>query len=159
MRLTACLSLAALTPAAFSQNTSGVFGPVIDEGESGWEYRATYDPDTEGLTQRFHYQRALNGQLRWRGILQVRKTDDSDFDLDYLRGELVWQVTPDDQKYQSGFRFEARYRFNERPGAATVHWINQWKHFDSWTTRFILGATQEIGNDPEDGIGTKRVRR
>jgi hypothetical protein len=153
MRLIACLSLAALTPAAFAQNTSGVFGPVIDEGESGWEYRATYDPDSEGLAQRLHYQKAINGELRWRVIGQVRKTDDSDVDLDFVRGELVWQVTPDDQKYQSGFRFEGRYRFNERPGALTVHWINQWKHIDSWTGRFIIGATQEVGNDPEDGIG------
>lgn len=141
-----------VAPTAFAQNTSGVFGPVIDEGERGWEYRATYDPDSEGLAQRIHYQQAINGALRWRAIAQVRKTDDSDFDPDYLRGELVWQVTPDGQKYQSGFRFEGRYRFDDRPGDVTVHWINQWKHIDGWTLRFLLGATQEIGNDPDDGL-------
>ena len=139
-------------PAALAQNTSGVFGPVVDDGESGWEYRASFDPDDEDLNQRLHYQRAINGALRWRVVAQVRSTDDSDFDPDYLRGELVWQVTPDDQPYQSGFRFETRYRFDDRPGDVTVHWINQWKHIDNWTLRFLVGATQQIGNDPADGI-------
>ena len=146
------LFVAATTPTALAQNTSGVFGPVIDEGESGWEYRATYDPDDEDLNQRFHYQRAINGAMRWRVVAQVRSTDDSDFDPDFLRGELVWQVTPDDQKFQSGFRFEGRYRFEDRPGDVTVHWTNQWKHIVNWTLRAILGATQQIGNDPADGI-------
>lgn len=142
----------AMAPAALAQNTSGVFGPVIDEGESGWEYRATYDPDDKDLNQRLHYQRAINGALRWRAVAQVRSTDDSDFDPDYLRGELVWQVTPDDQDYQTGFRFEARYRFDDRPGDVTVHWINQWKQIDGWTLRLLIGATQQVGNDPADGI-------
>jgi hypothetical protein len=152
MKLTLCALALVVSPIAYAQNTSGVFGPVIDEGERGWEYRATYEPDSEGLAQRVHYQQALNGELRWRAVAQVRKTDDSDVDLDYLRGEIVWQVTPDDQKYQSGFRFEGRYRFNDRPGDVTVHWANQWKHIDNWTMRFIVGATQQIGNDPADGL-------
>ena len=146
------LVLSAGAPAALAQNTSGVFGPVIDAGESGWEYRGSYDPDDEDYNQRFHYQRAINGAMRWRLIGQLRSTSDSDFDPDYVRAELVWQMTPDDQKYQSGFRFEGRYRFEDRPGDVTVHWINQWKHFDEWTLRFLIGATRQVGNDPADGI-------
>lgn len=144
-----CFSVA---PSALAQNTSGVFGPVIDEGERGWEYRASYDAESEELNQRFHYQQAINGDMRWRVIAQVRETDDGVFDPDYLRAELVWQTTPDDQKYQSGFRFEGRYRFEDRPGDITVHWANQWKHIDDWTLRFIVGATRQVGNDPADGI-------
>jgi hypothetical protein len=94
-------ALATTAPTALAQNTSGVFGPVIDDGESGWEYRGTYDPDDKDYNQRFHYQRAINGEMRWRVIAQLRSTDQSDFDPDYVRGELVWQATPDDQKYQS----------------------------------------------------------
>ena len=152
MKYLMCSASLMIAPAAIAQSTSGVFGPVIDEGESGWEYRASYNPDDEEINQRFHYQRAINGALRWRVIGQVRSTDNSDFDPDYLRGELVWQVTPDAQEYQSGFRFEGRYRFEDRPGNVTVHWINQWKHIDNWTLRFLIGATQQIGNDPADGI-------
>ncbi|GAB5458729.1 MAG: hypothetical protein Hens3KO_17590 [Henriciella sp.] len=147
------LAVAVMTsPAAYAQNTSGVFGPVIDEGDRAWEYRASYDGESEELNQRIHYQQALNGDLRWRLIGQVRETADSDFDPDYVRAELVWQVTPDEQKYQSGFRFEGRYRFEDRPGDITVHWANQWKHIEDWTLRFIIGVTQQIGNDPADGL-------
>ncbi len=146
------LCASSLAFGAFAQNTAGVFGPVIDENERGFEYRATYDADSEELNQRVHYQQAINGEMRWRVVAQVRETEDSDFDADYVRGELVWQVTPDDQKYQTGFRFEGRYRFDDRPGDVTVHWTNQWKHIDNWTLRFIVGATQQIGNDPADGI-------
>jgi hypothetical protein len=90
--------------------------------------------------------------MRWRLIGQLRSTSDSDLDPDYVRAELVWQMTPDNQKYQSGFRFEGRYRFEDRPGDITIHWINQWKHFDEWTLRFLIGATRQVGNDPADGI-------
>ena len=143
---------ATLSPSAFAQNTSGVFGPVVKEEDRGWEYRATYDADSKELNQRIHYQQAINDDLRWRLVAQVRETAASDYDPDFLRGELVWQVTPNEQSYQSGFRFEARYRFDDRPGDVTVHWINQWKPADAWTLRFLIGATQQIGNDPADGI-------
>lgn len=141
-----------LAPVAAAQSTSGVFGPGVDEGESGWEYRGSYDPDSEDYAQRFHYQRAINGDLRWRLVGQTRTTDDSDFDPDHVTAELLWQVTPDKQKYQSGLRFDARYRFEDRPGKLTVHWINQWKQIEDWKLRLILGATGEVGDDAKDGV-------
>ncbi|MDJ0920948.1 MAG: hypothetical protein QNI84_07455 [Henriciella sp.] len=151
-----CLCGMAVVPwlqfSAKAQSTAGVFGPVVNEDDRGWEYRGAYDGESEEYNQRLHYQQAINGDLRWRVVAQVRETDDSDFDPDYLRGELVWQVTPDAQKFQSGFRFEGRYRFDDRPGDVTVHWTNQWKHIDNWTLRFIVGVTQQISNDPEDGL-------
>jgi len=146
------VGLLMLSTLSFGQNTSGVFGPVIDEGEQGWEYRASFDDDSSEWNQRFHYQRAINGSLRWRIVGQVRETDDSSFDEDYLRAELVWQVSPDDRDYQTGFRFELRHRFEDRPDEATVHWINQWKTIDRWTFRAILGATRQFGDNHADGI-------
>lgn len=146
------LAIGSMASEAAAQSTSGIFGPVVDENERGFEYRASYDADSEELNQRVHYQQAINGELRWRLVAQVRETADSNVDPDYVRGEMVWQVTPDDQNYQTGFRFEGRYRFDDRPGDVTVHWTNQWKHIDNWTLRFIVGATQQIGNDPADGI-------
>ena len=139
-------------PIATAQSTSGVFGPVVDYGEKGWDYRLSYDPDGDNFAQRLHYQRAINDDLRWRLVGQVRSTEDSDFDPDHLTAELLWQVTPDAQEYQSGFRFDGRYRFDDRPGRITVHWIHQWKHFESWTLRFILGSTQEIGSEASNGL-------
>jgi hypothetical protein len=152
MRYLVCVAALAASPMALAQNTSGVSGPVIDAGESDWEYRATYHPDDEDFNQRLHYQRAINGAVRWRLVGQVRSTDDSDFDPDFVRAELVWQTTPDDQLHQSGFRFDARYRFEDRPGNFAVHWLNQWKQIDNWTMRLQITASQQIGNDPADGI-------
>jgi hypothetical protein len=136
----------------WAQNTSSVFGTVIDEGEQGWQYRASYDDDSSDINQRLHYQRAINGSLRWRLVGQVRETSDSRFDEDYVRGELVWQITPDGQDYQTGFRFELRHRFEDRPDEITVHWINQWKHFDGWTFRALLGASHQFGDNDADGL-------
>ncbi|MCR9078339.1 MAG: hypothetical protein NXH78_04495 [Hyphomonadaceae bacterium] len=141
-----------IAPAAMAQNTSGVAGPVIDPDDRAWEYRATFDPDDDGLKQRLHYQQAINGEMRWRVVGQLRDTDDSDFDADFVRAELVWQVTPDDQKYQSGFRFDARYRFDDRPADLAVHWLHQWKHIENWTLRFEAIATKQVSNGPADGV-------
>lgn len=47
---------------------------------------------------------------------------------------------------------DALLQEDTRPGDITVHWANQWKHIDYWTMRFIVGATQQIGNDPADGL-------
>lgn len=49
------------SPFAFCQNTGGVFGPVVNEDHSSIQYRATYDPDSEGLAQRVHFQQSLTG--------------------------------------------------------------------------------------------------
>ncbi len=61
-------------------------------------------------------------------------------------------MTPDRQSYQSGFRFDGRYRFDDRPGQFTIHWIHQWRQVDHWTLRLISGATLEIGNDARDRL-------
>ncbi|MEL6246046.1 MAG: hypothetical protein AAFQ85_11915 [Pseudomonadota bacterium] len=139
-------------PIAAAQSTGGVFGPVVDASDEAWDFRVSLDPDSENTALRLHYQRAINSDLRWRVIGQVRSTEESDFDPDNLTAQLFWQVTPDLQAYQSGFRFDGRYRFDDRPGQFTVHWIQQWRQVDNWTLRFISGATLEIGDDAQDGL-------
>ncbi|MEL6567667.1 MAG: hypothetical protein AAFQ22_04555 [Pseudomonadota bacterium] len=139
-------------PVASAQSTGGVFGPVVDESDRAWDFRVSYDPDSENTALRLHYQRAISSDVRWRVVGQVRSTEDADFDPDSLTAQLFWQVTPDLQAYQSGFRFDGRYRFDDRPGQFTVHWIHQWKQVDHWTLRFITGATLEIGDDARDGL-------
>ena len=44
-----------------AQNTGAVFGPGVTEGHSSAQYRATFDPDSDGFAQRIHYQQSLNG--------------------------------------------------------------------------------------------------
>ncbi len=137
---------------AHAQNTSGVFSPVVDEGERSAQYRLGFDPDSDALAHRFHYQEALNGELRWRFVGQFRRTDDSDVDFDFARLELLLQVTPDDQDYQSALRFEARYRSDDRPGDIGVLWTHQWPLGDGWRLRLVGDLGREIGPDEDDGF-------
>ena len=139
-------------PTAAAQSTGGVFGPVVDESDNAWDVRLSYDPDSENTALRLHYQRAINSDVRWRVVGQIRSTEGTDFDPDHLTAQLFWQVTPDGQSYQSGFRFDGRYRFDARPGQFTIHWIHQWRQIDQWTLRFISGATLEMGEDARDGL-------
>jgi len=66
-------------------NVGGVFGPTVTEGGKTFQYRGAYDPDTEELVQRIHYQQALNSNVRICGVLQARRTDNSDLDVDFFK--------------------------------------------------------------------------
>ncbi len=144
---TACLSL----PAA-AQNTGGVFGPVVNDGHSSAQYRITYNPDTEGFAQRAHYQQALNDDLMWRVIGQTRKTTDSDFDFDYVQAELFWQLTDNDQAWQSGVRFDVRLRDDDRPGLLGAHWSNQFALAENWRARAVVLSSIDFGDNAADGL-------
>ncbi|MEL7104098.1 MAG: hypothetical protein AAGL97_16220, partial [Pseudomonadota bacterium] len=96
------------TPTALAQNTGGIFPPIVNEGHKSAQYRVAYNPDTEGLSQRVHYQQAINGDVMWRGLVSARKTDDSDVDVDFIQAELFWELSDDDDDWKTGFRFDAR---------------------------------------------------
>lgn len=156
MRTTLIAGLAAgwllvAAPAA-GQNTSGVFSPVVDEGRRSLQYRSGYDADTYGFAQRLHYQQSINGDLRWRVVVQARKTADSRVDTDYIRGELLWQLADPRPNWQHALRFDARYRSEGRPGAVAVHWTNQFQLSDDWRARFILLAATEVGADANSDL-------
>lgn len=135
-----------------AQNTASVGSPVIHEGDIAVGYRAAYDPETSGLAQRVHYDHALNGAFLLRGVVQARKTADSDVDLDYVQAELRWQATPDGQAWQSGLRLDARVRADDRPGLFAVHWMNEVALSPKVQARLIGIAGAETGNNAQDGI-------
>ena len=110
------------------------------------QYRSAYDADTHGFAQRLHYQQSINDDLRWRVILQTRKNDDSRFDTDYVRGELLWQLADPRPGWQHALRFDARIRTEGRPAAVAVHWANQFALAEDWRARFILLAATEVGD-------------
>lgn len=139
-------------PVAAAQLTSGVPGPVIDAGHAAAGYRAAFEPDTDRLAHRVHYERASSGQLMWRAIAQFRKADGSGVDFDYLQGELRWQVTPDGQAWQSGLRFDARLRDDSRPEQVAIHWLNQWRAMERVRVRLNATLGAELGAGARDGI-------
>ena len=148
------LCLLANPYSAFAQNTSGVVGATVDDGESTLEYRLGIDPDNSrgetGVAQRLHYQRSINSDLRWRVVGRFRKTQDSDFDFDYVEAELVWQLSEDDKKYQQGLRFDARLRGDSRPGQLGINWAHQWKFGEGWEARGVLKSEVQIGQGSGD---------
>lgn len=146
------LSLGLFSP-AFAQNTGGIFGPIVNEGHHSAQYRITYDPDTERYAQRLHYQHALNGELMVRVIGQARKTASSDFDPDFLKAELFWQITPDGQPWQTGLRFDASLRDGNRSDVLGLNWTNQWRISDTVSVRAIVLTSLELGDMARDGIG------
>ncbi|MEM7639091.1 MAG: hypothetical protein AAF269_08500 [Pseudomonadota bacterium] len=145
-------AFAATTPLAMAQNTGGIFPPMVNEGHKSAQYRVTYDPDSEGLSQRVHYQQAINGNLMWRGLVSARKTDESDVDFDFVQAELFWELSDDDDAWKTGFRFDARIRDDDRPGLIGVHWTNQFPVTENWNGRFVALSAFDVGNDARDGV-------
>lgn len=146
-------AVAALLPATlWAQNTGAVFGPVVNDGHESAQYRATYDVDSHGLAQRFHYQRSLSGDLMWRVIGQLRKNAESDTDEDFLQAELFWQLTPDGNPWQRGLRFDVRYRSEGRPAQVGFNWTNQYSFNAKWSSRGLLLTTVQFGEGATDGL-------
>lgn len=139
-------SLACALPAA-AQLTSGISGPVVKEGTSAVGYRVAYDADTNGLAQRIHYDRALSSRVLVRGVIQARKTDDSQVDFDSIQGELRWQITPDSAKWQQGLRLDLKVRDESRPGQLALHWLNQVYLARDVRARFTAIASTQTGDD------------
>lgn len=153
--LTAALFLSFAHP-SFAQNTGGIFGPVVNEGHKLWQYRATIDPDNAagnvGFAHRLHYEQAINGDLMWRVVGQAKKTAASDLDFDFVQAELFWQITPDEQDYQTGLRFDATLRNDNRPEQLGLHWINQWRFAQGWQVRAIALSGVQLGDNSTDGV-------
>ncbi|MEM7328283.1 MAG: hypothetical protein AAF437_06045 [Pseudomonadota bacterium] len=145
-------SVLAMAPTTLAQNTGGIFPPMVNEGHKSAQYRVAYNPDTEGLSQRVHYQQAINGNLMWRGLVSARKTDDSEVDFDFVQAELFWELSDDDDEWKTGLRFDARIRDDDRPGLVGVHWTNQFPITETWTGRFVALSAIDIGDDARDGM-------
>ena len=129
-----------LSPAA-AQLTSGISAPEIREGAHSIGYRAAYD----------HAERALTGSVAVRGVIRARKTEARAVDLDYVQGELRWQITPDGARWASGLRLDARFRDGGRPGQVALHWLNQAQLTDTVRSRFSIIASIQTGSGRESG--------
>ncbi|MCR9223753.1 MAG: hypothetical protein NXH70_06745 [Hyphomonas sp.] len=140
------------TPVAAAQNTGGIFSPVVNDDHRSAQYRVTYNPDTEGLAQRAHYQQSINGDLMWRGLVSARKTSDSDVDFDFVQAELFWELSDDDDRWKRGLRFDARIRDDDRPGLLGMHWTNQFPVTDDWNARIVALSAIDVGDDARDGV-------
>ena len=147
------VAAACLVGTAAAQNTGGVFPPMVTEGASALEYRATYRPQDgpNGLAQRLHYQRALDTRLMWRVVGQVAGTTD-DQDADFLQAELFWELSEDTDAWRTGLRFDAQVREGAGPEQVNVNWTNQFPVGEALTGRFVALSKLQIGDRAADGI-------
>ena len=141
------------TPFLHAQQTGGVFGPVVNEGAELWQYRATFNPETDGFAQRLHFQRAINDDFMWRVLGQTVRNESSDFDFDFLGAELFWELGNNDPKWRRGVRFDIQLRDDNRPQTFGAHWIHQFALGNGWGARAILFTTTQFGDNAADGIG------
>ena len=148
-------ALAVATP-AHAQFTGGVFPPTVKEGASNAEYRIAADFDGPGggtdIAQRVHYQASLDDRFQLRGVIATRTVGDDKLDYDFLQAELTWQITPDDRRWQTGLRFDARTRDEGRAEQIGVNWTNQWSFDDGWQARAILLSAVQVADRSNDDI-------
>jgi len=137
---------------AMAQNTGGVFPPDVNEDHKSAQYRIAANLDNDRFAQRLHYQQAIDGDFMWRIVGQTRETAASDFDFDYVQAELFWQISPDENNYRTGLRFDARIRDDNRPNQIGVNWMHQWKFDGGWTARLVGLSALQIGDNSADGI-------
>ncbi len=141
-----------LTAPVVAQNTGGVFGPVVNEGHSSFQYRATFDVESNGFAQRGHFQKALNDDFMWRAVVGFRKTEDSDADFDFFQAELFWDLSDDDDAWRTGLRFDLTLRDDDRSNLFGFHWTNQYKFNDDWSARFVTLSSVDFGENSRGGV-------
>jgi len=155
-KLTKLIILMAFTLADISfshaSNVGGVFGPVVNKGDKTFQYRGAYDPDTEELVQRIHYQQSLNDDVRLRGVLQARRTDSSNLDFDFFQAEVLVQLQDINRKWKHAVRFDARISDQNRRGLVALTWTNQYKWSDTLSTTALVLGSVDVGNDSRSGV-------
>ena len=91
-------------------NTAGVFPPVVQEGHRSLQYRVTLNPDSGAFGTRLHYQESLNDDVMLRGIVHASESATGHSKVDFVQGELFWDLSEDTDRLRHGFRFDARAR-------------------------------------------------
>ena len=82
----------------------------------------------------------------------MRKPTDASFEPDFLRAELLWQLTRDKAPWASGLRFEAMTRNGARPDELGAHWVNQYRLTDDLRLRAHVYLGRQFGEKGLDGL-------
>ncbi len=144
----------AWVPASFGQNTSSVFSPDVDKGESELEYRAAFDPEDDAFAHRLHYQYGFTDWLRMRAIVLQSGDNDRDLEYRYFRWETQFQFL-EDQKHgwDSAVRFELQIADgDDPPSRVRLAWTGKVDVTDILQLRGNLLTGHEFGNESDDGF-------
>ncbi len=141
-----------LAPPALAQNNGGVFGPVVNEEDKTAEVRISFDPDRDSYASRIHYQQAFSDSLRGRVVVQGSDGPGRDFDVNFVQTELLWQLTPDGQSYQTALRFDGNIPTDGGPGAVNISWTNQFNMDENWQSRGLILLQKQVGSGSREGL-------
>lgn len=147
-----------MSGAALGQNTSGVSGPTVKEGQRKLELRSAFVPGEDGgddrFAQRANFAYALDTRRRINLIVQGSDRGGPDgFGFDYVKGEFLLELTPETAaRWQSGLRFDATVRNGGRADSIGLNWLHQFTLSEAWSARTGLYATKAFGDNASDGI-------
>ena len=135
-----------------SANTAGVFPPVVQEGHRSLQYRVTLNPDTGAFGTRLHYQESLNDDVMLRGIVHASESATGHSKVDFVQGELFWDLGEDTDRLHHGFRFDARARGRGKPSSVSVNYALQYSVSPQWQARLAVLNTRSFGGKANTDI-------
>ena len=141
---------------AFSNSTlattAGVFPPVVEEEHRSLQYRVTLDPDTGALGTRLHYQESVNGDVMLRGIVHASESARGHSKVDFVQGELFWDLSEDTDELRHGFRFDARARGQGEGSSVSLNYALQYIASPQWEARLAVLNTRSFGGESNTDI-------
>ena len=137
---------------AGSANTAGVFPPVVQEGHRSLQYRVTLNPDNGAFGSRLHYQQSLNSDVMLRGIVHTSENTKGHSRVDFVQGELFWDLSDDTHRLRHGFRCDARARGRGEPSSFSMNYGLQYDVSPSWQARLAVLSTASYGGDANNDI-------
>jgi hypothetical protein len=142
---------------ALAQTTGSIYGSTITAGQQGIEYRMAFVPD-DGETpsyfsQRVHYQKSVNNNIRLRALIQGSDKTSGDIELDLIQAELLWQFrSRASHGWDSALRFDARLNQNNGADRFALNWSSQLDFAERWRARFIALTARELGSKARSGV-------
>ena len=126
-------------------NTAGVFPPVVQEGHRSLQYRIALEPDAGAVGTRIHYQQSLDGDVMVRGIVHASESANGHSRVDFVQGELFWDLSEDTDQLRHGFRFDARARGRGESASLSLNYGLQYQLSPKWQARSVILNTRSFG--------------
>ncbi len=137
---------------AHPEETGGVFGPVVNAGHRAAQYRAAMDPDAGDLVHRIHYEQALDDDVMWRVVTQLRNNSERSQDFDYVQAELFRQLPDLRSGWAHGVRFDITYRDDNRPSYVGLNWMHDVELSPRYQLRMLAMMGTDFGENARSGV-------
>ena len=72
---------------------------------------------------------------------------------------MFWEFNPSNPNYQTGVRFDARFRDGSRPEQFGFNWMHQFNLSNGWGARALLLTSVEFGSNRRSGVNLQSRAR